>query len=322
MVCHSFAASTGLLASRWLHAYESCPQIIEEIVVQKDTYTIFLGSSSESKGIAREIERYMHSLDHRVDAWYHCGSWAPGGATLESLESRLHQSDFAVLVLSEDDLVQSRGSQPKSAPRDNVIFELGFFMGRLGRDRAFFLYPKSGDFKIPSDLLGIAAFPFEIDDRDNLERVISPICTSIDQAIRKIAKGDRHEEMKQKREVKYDIAFPKDNGRTSRRKALLSYSEIVVFKFFVRIENDDSITNFRVYYDKPINLKKAGWTPSEDENFMYYWATPNQVTHMKLKGCLLPLESIHPKQGEYIIKLVAFSDNSREYDFTIEVVVN
>ncbi len=290
--------------------------------MQKETHTIFLGSSSESKSIAREIERYMHSLDYKVDAWYHCGSWVPGGSTLESLESRLEQSNFAILVLSDDDLVQSRGSQPKSAPRDNVIFELGFFMGRLGRNRAFFLHPKSGDFKIPSDLFGIAAFPFEIDGIENLERIISPICTSIDQAIRKITKNDRHEEMTPKRDIKYNISFPKDNERTSRKKALISCSEIVVLKFFIRIENDNSITNLRVYYDKAINLKKAVWTPGEDNGSMYYWATPNQVTLMKTDGCMLPFESNHPKQGEYTIKLAAFSDTSREYEFTIEVVVN
>lgn len=240
--------------------------------------------------IARKIEQYMDNLGYKVDAWYHCGSWVPGGSTLESLESRLHQSDFAILVLSDDDLVQSRGSQPKSAPRDNVIFELGFFMGRLGRNRAFFLYPKSGDFKIPSDLFGIAAFSFEIDNMDNLERIISPICTSIDQAIIKIAKSDRHDEMKPKREINYNISFPKDNKRISRRKALLSYYETVVFKFFIRIENDSSITDFRVYYDNSINLKKGIWTPSEEGNLRYYLATPNQLMYMKTEGCLLPFE--------------------------------
>jgi predicted nucleotide-binding protein with TIR-like domain len=38
-------------------------------------------------------------------------------------------------------------------PRDNIVFELGLFMGRLGRERTFIVRPASGPLKIPSDLV-------------------------------------------------------------------------------------------------------------------------------------------------------------------------
>ena len=43
----------------------------------------------------------------------------------------LDRFDFAILVLTADDLVASRDVL-STAPRDNVLFELGLFMGGLG----------------------------------------------------------------------------------------------------------------------------------------------------------------------------------------------
>src|SRR5215469_12749025 len=111
-----------------------------ETPMRSHKHRVFLGSSSESRWLAREIEGALQGFDSvAVDAWYHFGSWQPGSSTLESLEVRLRECDFAVLVLSDDDWTQSRDDPPRPAPRDNVIFELGLSMGRLGRDRAFFI---------------------------------------------------------------------------------------------------------------------------------------------------------------------------------------
>ena len=111
-------------------------------------HLVFLGSSKEFIWLAKEVEGALHRVDSiALDAWYHFGSWGLGQATLENLEHRLNDSDFAIFVLSDDDLVQSRNSPPRPAPRDNVIFELGLFMGRLGRDRAFFLFPRNPGFQ-------------------------------------------------------------------------------------------------------------------------------------------------------------------------------
>jgi predicted nucleotide-binding protein len=42
-------------------------------------------------------------------------------------------SDFAIAIAQPDDVTKTRGKR-KNTPRDNVIFELGFFMGRLGEN--------------------------------------------------------------------------------------------------------------------------------------------------------------------------------------------
>jgi CRP/FNR family cyclic AMP-dependent transcriptional regulator len=73
---------------------------------------------------------------------------------LEDLEREIDQADFAVAIAHPDDHTKSRG-QKWPAPRDNVIFELGLFMGRLGRQRAILMEPRDEGIKLPSDLAGV-----------------------------------------------------------------------------------------------------------------------------------------------------------------------
>jgi CRP/FNR family transcriptional regulator, cyclic AMP receptor protein len=79
---------------------------------------------------------------------------------IESLEKNLKAADFAALIISPDDKVVSR-SKRRSAPRDNVIFELGLFMGALGRTRTYMLVPTGMDVKIPTDLLTVTYLHYE-----------------------------------------------------------------------------------------------------------------------------------------------------------------
>jgi predicted nucleotide-binding protein len=79
---------------------------------------------------------------------------------LEDLEKQLGLADFAVLVVAADDQVASRGTT-KDAPRDNVVFELGLFMGGLARQRTFMFAPRGMDLKIPTDLLGLTPLLYE-----------------------------------------------------------------------------------------------------------------------------------------------------------------
>lgn len=97
---------------------------------------------------------------------------------LESLTKALEAADFAVLVLTPDDFTESRGDSSPS-PRDNVVFELGLFLGRLGRERTFFVYDNSKPLKLPSDLLGIAAATFGPRSDGNIQAAVGPACNAI-----------------------------------------------------------------------------------------------------------------------------------------------
>lgn len=61
---------------------------------------------------------------------------------------------FAVILLTPDDLGHSKDevvARPRA--RQNVLLELGYFVGKLGRDRVCAL--KKGELEIPSDYLGV-----------------------------------------------------------------------------------------------------------------------------------------------------------------------
>jgi predicted nucleotide-binding protein len=66
---------------------------------------------------------------------------------------------FAVVLLTPDDVGAAKDDVDNFKPRarQNVVFELGFFVGKLGRDRVCALH--KGDVEIPSDFAGVVYVP-------------------------------------------------------------------------------------------------------------------------------------------------------------------
>lgn len=143
---------------------------------------IFIGSSSEGLPIAYAIQENMEN-ESDVIIWTQ-GVFDLGNSYLESLIEQLDKADFAILVLTEDDITISRNQETVS-PRDNVLFELGLFMGRLGRNRSFFVFDQDKTIKIPSDLSGISAATFKTQLSGNLAASLGPACNKIRNAITK-----------------------------------------------------------------------------------------------------------------------------------------
>lgn len=138
--------------------------------------TVFVGSSSEGLPIARAIQI---GLDREAElTLWNQGVFGLSEGTLESLVHAIEQFDFAVLVLTPDDLVESRG-RSSPGPRDNVLFELGLFMGGLGRDRTFIVHERSADLRLPSDLAGVTSATFERRSDGNLEAAVGIVCARL-----------------------------------------------------------------------------------------------------------------------------------------------
>jgi len=72
--------------------------------------------------------------------------------------------NFTIVLLSPDDIAYPKDKPPEDKEfraRQNVIFELGFFVGKLGREHVFILCKEEENFKIPSDYSGICYTPYD-----------------------------------------------------------------------------------------------------------------------------------------------------------------
>ena len=68
-----------------------------------------------------------------------------------------------MVLLSPDDLAYPKDQSPEVAnlrARQNVIFELGFFIGKLDRKHVLVLHKEDENFEIPSDYSGVLYIPF------------------------------------------------------------------------------------------------------------------------------------------------------------------
>lgn len=126
---------------------------------------VFIGSSKETVQIAMAIQvnlqRQQPDLD--VAVWNDEGGFTASQYPLDELHKHVERADFALFVLGPDDVAISRGKTSR-APRDNVVFETGLFMGALGRERTLVMSPspKAGQqpLKIWSDLAGLTFLPY------------------------------------------------------------------------------------------------------------------------------------------------------------------
>jgi len=96
--------------------------------------SVFVASSSEGLELARQVrlflQRELGDLG-TVQLWP--DAFEPGQTTIEDLERAIIDHDFAVVILTADDMSKVRTVEQPS-PRDNLIFELGLFTAGLGRD--------------------------------------------------------------------------------------------------------------------------------------------------------------------------------------------
>lgn len=133
---------------------------------------VFIISSTEAIAVAQNVEKALTHDDITVRLWTD-GVFKVANYTLDDLETELNESDFAVAIAHPDDKVEFR-EEDWPAPRDNVVFELGFFMGRLGRKRAILMEPQGQKVKLPSDLAGVTTIRYSLPKDYDLAGAMKP----------------------------------------------------------------------------------------------------------------------------------------------------
>ena len=122
-----------------------------DTVVQPDTNEVFVVHGHD-EGSKETVARFLSKLGLQPVVLH---EKANQGRTIIEKFEQYAQVGFAVVLLTPDDTGapqdESAGPQPRA--RQNVILELGFFLGKLGRDRTCALLKE--DVEIPSDYHGV-----------------------------------------------------------------------------------------------------------------------------------------------------------------------
>lgn len=94
--------------------------------------------------------------------------YSPGGikTIFDALNSCARSVECAIILLSADDIVfNDRHEFQSYRARQNVIFEMGFFAGVLGKDKVIVLYQPNEKFEFPSDIIGIYYTEYKDDNK-------------------------------------------------------------------------------------------------------------------------------------------------------------
>ncbi len=108
------------------------------------------------EGVRETVARFLERLGFEAIILHEQAS--RGCTVIEKVEAH-GDVGFAVVLLTPDDEGCVKGGTPRPRARQNVVLELGYFVGRLGRNRVCAL--KRGDVEIPSDFEGVVYVLFD-----------------------------------------------------------------------------------------------------------------------------------------------------------------
>jgi hypothetical protein len=151
---------------------------------------VFIGSSIENLEIAYSLQENLEH-DAEVTVWSQ-GIFELSNYNLDALIDSLDEYDFGVFIFAPDDITKIRGVDHQTV-RDNVVFELGLFTGRLGKERSFIIIPRGFEnFHLPTDLLGLTPATYEPNRQDgNLNAALGPASNKIRKTLNKFGFIDR-----------------------------------------------------------------------------------------------------------------------------------
>jgi hypothetical protein len=160
-----------------------------------DKPCLFIGSSQEARD-AKVVSTFIDILkeDAHCIPWWQDPRFKEDGSntTFAALARAATDYDFAIFIFTGDDKLESRKKQ-FVAPRDNVVFEFGLFLGAIGPDRVMaYVCKQKHEMRIASDFSGVSMPRFEHDGQTqksvaSVQAACNGFCTTIrKQSFRKI----------------------------------------------------------------------------------------------------------------------------------------
>jgi hypothetical protein len=129
---------------------------------------VFLGYSSKARSTAQAVHLFLtERLDLRVRNWEI--DFSAAGIILDEIETAARLCSGGIFLFTKDDALE--GSEMRAAPRDNVVFEAGYFAAAKGRDRVLIIREEGA--KMPADLGG--NIYLSLSNRDDIRPIESAI---------------------------------------------------------------------------------------------------------------------------------------------------
>lgn len=146
----------------------------------------FIGSSAESLDLVYAIQNNLKN-DANIIAWTQ-GVFQTANSTIDSLIEQSEDCEFGIFLFSPADIAEIK-VEKVDIVRDNVLFEYGLFVGKLGKKRTFFVLPKDTQnlLRLPTDLLGITPATYDSFDPKappSLDPLLGPACNQIRAAMK------------------------------------------------------------------------------------------------------------------------------------------
>ena len=131
---------------------------------------VFLGYCSSSRATAASLKYFLQSTGATVLDWQ--TDFIAGRSILAQIEEAASRCNAGIFLFTRDDDLVDKGQPDMSAPRDNVVFEAGYFIGLKGKRNVLIVREKGS--KMPADLGGdiYALLPDKV-DIGPIERVVS-----------------------------------------------------------------------------------------------------------------------------------------------------
>jgi hypothetical protein len=120
----------------------------EQLDARRD---IFLGYCSAATSTADMIKSFATStLGLSVMDW--AVDFDPATSILQQIQEATRRCGAGIFLFTKDDLLSGKGGKRRAAPRDNVVFEAGFFSASKGKSRVLVVLQEGA--KLPADLGG------------------------------------------------------------------------------------------------------------------------------------------------------------------------
>jgi hypothetical protein len=255
---------------------------------------VFIASSSEGLDVANTVRELLFAelkQQAEVELWDRVFDLT--ATYIESLEKEMAQADFAILVLTPDDVTISR-QREASAPRDNVIFELGLFMGCLGRARCFIIQDKTAGLKLPSDLLGIHSATFVHPSDGNWKATLGLTCALIAERV-----------------IKLGTRGKPDPDRVAESDAIRTFCKRVTGAWWQRIPVKDvsAVSFFQIKRDTVFNsLSLSGSSYDKTGALVGYWESIMARIYAEKNKVLYSWKGWHTQEGMTHISFHGFGE--------------